>query len=369
MDEGRAPTIAGGRGRLPPARTVLRQALHPPLHDPAFWAIQVAVLGLAGLHLYLDVAGALESAAFPTGSPVALLLLPVLYSALRYGLAGSAATALWATLLWLPDLLLPDLSGHPAADLLDLIIVDAVSILVGIHVERGFAQRDRLAAAERDRHDYALRLLAAQEDERRHLAHEIHDDPLQRLIHLARTMDTMAGPSAGPAVSVPALQAGRAELIDVIGRLRDVARGLRPPGLDQLGLVAAVRGLLADVEDGGGARLDLEVGGAETRLDPDLELGAFRIVQEAISNVTRHAAARSATVRLGYDDAWLRVRVADDGRGFVGAPPGGDHHLGLAGMHERATLLGGSLEVSSTPGRGTVVEAWLPLAPSAAAVP
>src|ERR1039457_1455439 len=131
---GPAPEAHPAHGWMFTARSVLRQALHPPLRDTSFWAVQVAVVTLAGFHFYLDSSGILESATFPTGSPVGLLLLPVLYSALRYGLAGTAATAIWATLLWFPDLLVPN--GHPANDLIDLAVVDAVAIFVGERIER-----------------------------------------------------------------------------------------------------------------------------------------------------------------------------------------------------------------------------------------
>ena len=466
------------QGWLPTARSVLRQALHPPLRDNSFWAVQVAVVTLAALHFYVDSAGIQESSAFPTGSPVGLLLLPVLYSALRYGLAGSAATALWATLLWLPDLSLPNALGHPADDLVDLAIVDGVAVFVGWQIERAIIQRRRVEAAEEERREvelryrelfqtnffpivivdedgviteanpaavaafgdritgrttdralgvaheglsrqteasiesvdtgdgvvrtyrlrvarvrpggkdggdcrqlvfqdlteeyreraavrsYAARLLAAQEEERRHIAHEIHDDPLQRLIHLARRMDSLVM-QGGPGPTSAALLETRVELLEIIGRLRDVARGLRPPGLDQLGLVAAVRGLLADVEDAHDVRLDFEVTGTQVRLAADAELGAFRIIQEAVSNVTRHASAHALRVDLHYAEDAVRIRVVDDGIGFDA--PQGTHaagvQLGLVGMRERANLLGGRLVVSSAPGKGTAIEARLPASP------
>ena len=477
---GRTSRPPSPHGRLRTARTVLRQALHPPLRDASFWAVQVAVITLAGLHFYLDSAG---STAFPTGSPVGLLLLPVLYSALRYGLAGSAATALWATLLWVPDLTLPNSGGHPANDLVDLAIVDGVAVFVGAHIERAMIQRRRVEAAEAERREvelryrelfqtnffpivivdedgviieanpaatvafgdgitgrttdrvlgiaheglgrqteasiesidmadgvvrtyrlrvarmppgsaaggdcrqlvfqdlteeyreraamrsYAARLLAAQEEERRHIAHEIHDDPLQRLIHLARGMDSLVV-QGGPSPTSAALLETRVELLEIIGRLRDVARGLRPPGLDQLGLVAAVRGLLADVEDNHAVRLDFQVTGTQVRLTADAELGAFRIIQEAVSNVTRHASAHTARVGLHFDEDALRIRVADDGIGFDARPGtrAGGAQLGLVGLRERANLLGGGLLVSSAPGKGTAIEAWLPASPPSISV-
>lgn len=473
---------AAAGGPHPPLRGTLSRALRPPVGDLAFWAVQGAVIALAGLHLYLDAAGGEASTLFPTSSPVALLLVPVLFAALRYGLAGAVATALWATLLWLPDLLLPDATGHPASDLADLLILDSVAIFVGAHIERGAMQRRRAESAEaarraahlryrelfetnplpivildaggvtiemnpaataafdgrligrrlldvlgvsRDpRHDgsaesvetigtaasgrrtyrlvstrlgaagrtdggteverwqlvfqdvteehrrqaaarsYATLLLDAHEEERRHIARDLHDDPLQRLIALSRRLESLSTDGA-PVPPAGALAESRGQLLEVIEHLRQLARGLRPPGLDQLGLAAAVRGLLAEVEASEDLMASLVVSGSPLRLPPGVELGAFRIVQEAVHNVTRHAAARSLRVELGYAADALTVRVSDDGIGFdvsLSAPPL-NSTLGLLGMRERADLLGGSLVVSSVTHRGTTIEAWLPLPP------
>lgn len=469
------------QGWLDTTRKVLLQALHPPVGEAAFWAVQVAVVSLATLHFSLDAIGRLESSALPTGSPIALLLIPILYSSLRHGLAGSATTALLTTVLWLPDLVLPSARGHPADDFINLLVVDAVAIFVGVHIERGLMHQRRAEAAETRRREadsryrdlfdtsflpviivdrrgliaeanpaaravfaadpigqridvalaippdrlweedeppmtsfesrdgvrhvyrllpshvrtrggegneggdlrqlvfqdvtqehqertavrsYAAQLLAAQEDERKRIAHEIHDDPLQRLIHLARRMDNpVAGYAPYPA-STQILDT-RGELLDVIARLRDIARGLRPPGLDQLGLVAAVRGLLADIEDDAHLRIEFEIDGSAVRLPPDVELGAFRIIQEAMRNVARHASASTVQVALRYGEDLLRIEMADDGSGFdvrSGTRAGGPH-LGLIGMRERANQLGRRLAVSSVRNVGTTIEAELPVSP------
>jgi signal transduction histidine kinase len=344
------------------ARVVLVEALRPPVGEPSFWATQAFVLCLAALHFYLDAVVKLATTAFPTGSPVALLLIPVLYSALRHGLAGSAATAFLATVLWLPDLALPGALGHPANDLSDLAIVDGVAIFVGIHIQRRLIQRRLAEAVEAEVRSYAGLLLAAQEEERRRIAHEIHDDPLQQLIHLARRMDSLPEQFVqNPAFAT--LRDIRVELLAVIGHLREVAGGLMPPGLDQLGLVAAVRGLVADIGELENVRADLDVTGPAVRLAPDAELGAFRIIQEAVRNASRHASAQALRVGLHYDAEELRICVVDDGVGFdpISAGHGTLVHLGLVGMRERATMLGGRLAVSSRRRAGTTIEARLPI--------
>jgi two-component system, NarL family, sensor histidine kinase DegS len=144
-----------------------------------------------------------------------------------------------------------------------------------------------------------------------------------------------------------------------------VVRGLRPPALEQLGLVAALRGFLVDAADVAATRTDLRVIGGEVRLTPQTELGAFRIAQEAVNNAIRHAGADHLWLTIVFGDGGLCLRVADNGHGFDPAALAGQpqaERLGLLGMRERAALLGGRLKVRSAPGQGTVVEATLPSA-------
>ncbi|WP_276968604.1 sensor histidine kinase, partial [Metallibacterium scheffleri] len=144
------------------------------------------------------------------------------------------------------------------------------------------------------------------------------------------------------------------------------ARDLRPPALDQLGLVPALSSLLADVEAEDGLAAELEVNGDTVRLPPEVELGAFRITQEAVRNTLRHAQAREVHVSLRFEPGTMTLVVVDDGRGFEPVDVdelASDGHLGLLGMAERVHLLGGQLTVRSAPGEGTVTEAMIPLGP------
>lgn len=328
-------------------------AVRPPWRDARFWLVQLAVLALAMAHLALDIALPAEPSSIPAGVPVALLLAPVSYAALHHGLSGSVVTALSATLLWLPDLLLPHDRGHPANDLIELALVIAVAVFAGYHIDEERAEGDRA-------HRFAELLLKVQEEERRRIAHELHDEPLQLLVHLARTVERLAEDPAAPG----GLAGARGQILDIAARIRSVVAGLRPPALEQLGLVAAVRGFLADVAEATGLNTDLTVRGEQVRLAPDTELGAYRIAQEAANNAVRHANARNLAVTVAFTERELRMRVADDGRGFE--PGAADAqlatgHLGMPGMRERAALVGGRLTVTSRPGRGTVIEAVIPI--------
>jgi signal transduction histidine kinase len=329
-----------------------RHALRPPVREVRFWIVQAMVTGIAALHLAIDVISA-EPGAVPAGIPVALLLVPVSYAALRFGLAGSVATAVWATMLWLPDLLLPGDRGHAGNDVIELALVIAVAVFVGYHIDT-----ERQARAQV--HRLTALLLQVQEEERRRIAHELHDEPLQLLAHLARSLDSLETAPPAPATLTDGLGEARGQALDIAGRLRAVVAGLRPPALEQLGLAIALRGFLADVGETSAVRTDMQVTGEEKRLPPEVELGAFRIAQEAVNNVIRHAGARELVLTLAFDAAGLRLRVADDGCGFDPATVGRlspSRGLGMLGMRERAEIAGGRLKIRSAPGKGTVVEA------------
>lgn len=218
--------------------------------------------------------------------------------------------------------------------------------------------RDRRLATR-----YAALVVQAEEDQRRRLARELHDEPLQLFLHLARHLESLAETPGIPAPAADGLARAHRQALAAALRLRGLARELRPPTLDHLGLVAALSGLLADVDEEADLHADLQVTGEAVRLAGDIELGAFRIIQEAVRNSLRHAEARQLQVSVGFRADELRLKVADDGRGFT--PDEFDDlaatHLGLLGMRERARLLDGVLEVRSAPGAGTVVHARVPL--------
>lgn len=209
-------------------------------------------------------------------------------------------------------------------------------------------------------HRFAELLLKVQEEERRWIAQKLHDEPLQLLVHLARSLERLGTTPQSPATLADGLGGARRQTLVIASRLRAVVAGLRPPSLEQPGLAAALRGFLADVGEAATIRADIRITGTEQRLPAEIELGAFRIVQEAVNNVIRHAGASRLLVTLAFGDGWLCLRVADDSGGFDPTAldrqlPAG--RLGLLGMRERAARAGGRLTVRSAPGQGTVVEA------------
>lgn len=200
--------------------------------------------------------------------------------------------------------------------------------------------------------EYARSVIRGHEEERRRIAQEIHDDPVQELVQLLRLLDI--APAAAPPATTLAIAEARHVAEKTMRSLRDMARGLRPPSLDDLGLAATLRRLGAEFSERTAIETRVDVSGAGLRLDPDVELGVFRIAQEALRNIEHHAGAHQVSMRLVHDPA-LRLTVTDDGAGF---DPGARREgaLGLLGMQERAQLLGGRLEVRPRAGGGTVVD-------------
>jgi len=215
--------------------------------------------------------------------------------------------------------------------------------------------REMLAQAQQ-------RLLRSREEERMRLARELHDGPIQTLVGLNIQLGLLAA-EGGPFQAE--LKAMRAEVKGLLGELRQLCAQLRPPLLDALGLIAALLALAADWSAQHGIEVTVNVpdDAALPAIPDGIAVNLFRIAQEALTNIARHAHARSVALSLSAEgDGWL-LTVADDGCGFeVPADLGrlaGAGHYGLAGMQERAALIGARLEVVSAPGKGTTVLTWV----------
>jgi PAS domain S-box-containing protein len=219
-------------------------------------------------------------------------------------------------------------------------------------------ERRRVEAA---RDDLMRRLAQAREDERGRIARELHDSFGQLLTALL--LGIQAVRNAGPLSEVAAERLGKVQLIaDQLAReTHDLSTRLRPTVLDDLGLTAALGQLVSDWSDRSGVAVDFQCTGlASDRFPSEVETALYRVVQEALTNVARHARARQAIVILSRIDRSVMAVIEDDGDGFdLEATPQG--RLGLLGMHERVAQLGGNLLVESSPGGGTSIIARVPL--------
>jgi len=215
--------------------------------------------------------------------------------------------------------------------------------------------------AEATRLELMKRLLSAEDEERRRFARELHDETGQSLTALLVGLRAIEERAVTLDVHTAAqqLRSVAARTVDDVGRL---ARGLHPSVLDDLGLAAAARRHVNDFTKSFGVAVDLRVDGiVSLRLSPLVQTTMYRILQEALTNVARHARARSVDVELTYEGGALELAVRDDGVGFdAGETVHKASGLGLHGMRERVALLGGAVEIESSPGHGTVVRARIP---------
>ncbi len=221
---------------------------------------------------------------------------------------------------------------------------------------------DEVRAAHVELQRLTARIVEAQESERRRIARELHDEVGQVLIGLKLSLEGSAR-LVGEAARA---RLGGAQVLvtDLIGRLRDLSLDLRPPMLDDLGLLPALLWLFERYTSNTHVRVAFRHAGLERRrFAAETETAVYRIVQEALTNVARHAGVDEASVQIWTAEGMLHVRVRDQGKGFDvdSAPPAGESS-GLGGMRERAAVLGGRLGVESARGGGTLVTAELPVA-------
>ena len=206
------------------------------------------------------------------------------------------------------------------------------------------------------------RLFEVQELERRHLARELHDEIGQALTAAKINLKTAGATNPEAA----ALLSDTASILDgLLGKVREISLNLRPSMLDDLGLVPALRSLFDQQTRRGGLALQFYSAEVPEILEPEMKIACFRIAQEAITNVLRHAGARAVSLEMWLEDEELRLTITDNGRGFPTAQfdqPGQQAaSFGLMGIKERAELAGGVALILSTPGIGTIVDVRLPL--------
>jgi signal transduction histidine kinase len=201
---------------------------------------------------------------------------------------------------------------------------------------------------------YVQQASQAQEAERKRIARELHDETAQALVAVARNLDDLAnGNLKFTANDI------REQVRAILKEVRNFSQQLRPSVLDDLGLVPALKWLATDLTNNWQMAADVQITGEPRPFSKETELVFFRTAQEALTNARRHAKAGKVTIKLEFRDKSARMSVTDDGQGFQPPPRVGDYarlgKLGLAGMQERARLIGASLSVQSTLGLGTTV--------------
>jgi two-component system, NarL family, sensor histidine kinase UhpB len=207
----------------------------------------------------------------------------------------------------------------------------------------------------------AIRALNAEEEERKRIARELHDDTAQSLAALLIRLRLLRA-ADDRQVREATLDELREEIGEALERIRRFARGLRPPALDELGLVPALESHVRSLSESVGTTIRVEAEPLEAGLSPEAELALYRIAQEAISNAVRHADAQRVLVRISQERGALLLSVADDGRGFdvERVMASEERGLGLFGMRERAAYIGAQVVIRSERGVGTEVRVTVP---------
>lgn len=324
------------------------------LRVPLFWKILLAnAVVVAVVVLACDLLGARESAfGLVLAGGVALsmginaLILRVALSPLESLEETAAKVSEGEVNARVPS--------SPVAD----IRLEQLRVTFNSMLESGTVYRQRLR-------EIAARALAATEEERKRIARELHDGIAQSLAAL-RIRLRVARSVSDDAARAELLEQISAEMGEAMEELRRIARGLRPPALDMLGLGPAIESHARNIADATGMAMDLRLEDIGHRLPSEAELGLYRVVQEALSNVARHSGADAFRVSLGIADGQVYATVIDNGRGFdVARAMSSAGGLGLFGMQERAGYVGGKVEIESEPGAGARVHVLVPVAESA----
>lgn len=209
---------------------------------------------------------------------------------------------------------------------------------------------------------FGSKIIKAQEEERRRVAREIHDGPAQAMANIvfrAEVCERLIETDIARAKTE--LKDLREQVRAALGETRKIIFDLRPMTLDDLGLVPTVRRVLETMKERSKIYPEIKVLGEEKRLDSHIEIGLFRIIQEALNNVEKHAKATSVWVRIDFRPSVVSAVIEDDGEGFASIDTVGNESFGLMGMRERINLLGGDLNVKSEQDKGTSVFVTVPL--------
>jgi signal transduction histidine kinase len=242
------------------------------------------------------------------------------------------------------------------------LIVTAISIFLlqaALLIALGW-QRIRRRRAEGEAMTLSGRLITAHEDERRWLARELHDDITQRLAGLAIDAAKLSGAELSPS-DIEARRSIRGGLVQLSEDVHDLSYRLHPSVLDDLGLVEALKAECERVARVESLQVDVKTDRLPQSMPKEVALGIYRVAQEALRNIARHAKASMVELSLALSDGGLLLTVTDNGGGFDPGAPARRPSVGHASMRERIRSLGGKLDIQSTPGMGTTVVAWVPI--------
>lgn len=352
------------------------------LRRPGFWFIFLVIASLTFLHYieslgyYPQIPGMISDFGLDRYSFARILYLaPIVWAGFIFGWRGAFVTSLATLAVMLPRSIA--ISPHPLDALLETFAVFIIGNVLAISFASLRKEREyriqlkaaheeqqkiteELQLAQQNLRFYLQQATRAQEEERKRISHELHDDTIQALVVLSRELDEVLSGDGGISDAVHLRLEELWHRIDtIIKGVRRLSQDLRPAALDQLGLLPALEWLAANLTEQTGIAAKVKVTGQEHRLSEEAAIAVFRICQEAIRNIWRHSEATGVEILIDFDQSNMRVAINDNGKGFELPEKLGDMardgKLGLSGMQERAQLIGGTLSMNSHPGQGTSI--------------
>ena len=321
-----------------------------------FWSHFSWLSALGWLPVYVEI---------PAGVFGILFLIPIIYGSVTLSWPGGLLAWLLSLAWVLPELSNWSSKRMPTNLLILFLPVLLAAIVSGQRRSREIEKRS-YREREKEREAYVAKLVESQEAERRRIALEIHDETLQTLLAIANRLDTLASSPPSPEQTEGVLWA-KERLFQSMDDLRRLSVSLRPNVLDNFGLVAGIRWLV-DNTGQSACQIATLVKGEVRKMSTLAEVTVFRVVQESVSNIHRHAQAQNASVTLVFDHDYLAVDIQDDGIGFelVKKPLAyvERNRLGIVGMEQRILAVGGQMDLQSWPGRGTRLRAIIPYSTS-----
>ena len=312
-----------------------------------------------------------------------IMLLPVTYAALVFGIRAGLLVLLVSVSIIIPNLFILD-EPVTADDIIEIIGIVIIGLVVNLWLESYETDKRhrqmaylRLENAQRELQRmqqnlrfYLKQITIAQEEERRRIAQELHDDTAQDLIAISRKVDGYISlhPSL-PSTDEAYFEDIHQHLNRTLSSVRRFSQDLRPSVLDDLGLIPAIEWLVPELDKHFKYKTEIEIIGKPRRFPVETELVLFRIVQESLRNIGKHAVASRVWLTISFPPSETRLVVKDNGRGFMPPDRIGDlavsGKLGLTGMQERARLIGATLSIESSPGQGSTVTVVIPTNPQA----
>jgi len=287
---------------------------------------------------------------------------PIIWAAFTFRIRGGIIVSLLESLAILPHSFY--FSPYPDP-LFRLATFTIISMLLAGLIGRELNNKDELQQQQSRLGRLLSQTMDTQEREKRYLARELHDESAQALIDISHEIDELLEAKRTASIaSKEKLKQLRSDIEAVLEGTRRFIRGLRPPLLEEMGLGPSLKWLAEEISDESGIEVSVELSGQEQRLAELQEQNVFRIAQEALTNTKRHSQASKICLSLTLSNDKLHLRVEDNGVGFV--VPTQDElvnvgRFGLIGIRERTRLAGGSVQIESMPGKGTVINVEMPI--------